>query len=225
MLEEARASKLRIEIIAFDESAPSAGRAGFGRAETLLHVTKALMRELSDVETAQGVVALAVRPTFDPAWLANPKAFILILDRVQDPGNVGTLIRSAEAAGASGVLLTRGCADPLAPKALRASAGSAFRLPHVSGLSAFEALAFLPRGTLVLAARTTPATTSIFGVELSFPLALALGSEGSGLGAEFAAAGTVAVRIPHARKVESLNVAAAGSVAMFEIARRAGQLS
>lgn len=225
MLDEARASNLRIEIIAVDESAVGLPDFTGGAACPVLHVTRSLMRALSDVETSQGVVALARRPVFDRQWLTDQRAFILILDRLQDPGNVGALIRSAEAAGVSGVLLTRGCADPFSPKALRASAGSALRLPHFPDLSPREALALLPGAATVLMARASLSAESIFEAAFALPIALALGSEGSGLDEEFERASGRAVRVPHARKVESLNVAAAGAVAMFEIARRSGLLA
>ena len=102
------------------------------------------MRSLSEVETHRGVIALVDRPRFTRDFLNAKDAFVLVLDGLQDPGNVGTLFRTAEAAGVSGVLLTRGCADPLSPKALRASAGSAFRLPHLLNLSIDELLKALP---------------------------------------------------------------------------------
>lgn len=225
MLAEARESKLRIEILAIDGSKAARDLERETRGPcAVLHVTPALMREISDVETSQGIVALARRPIFARAWLSNPRGFVVIFDRIQDPGNVGTLIRSAEAAGASGVLLTEGCADPFSPKALRASAGSALRLPHVQDLSPRQALSCLPADTTVLLARATPGAVSVFEATFKMPLALALGSEGSGLDEEFEDAGSLELRIPHARTVESLNVAAAGSVLMFEIARRTGLL-
>jgi len=138
---------------------------------------------------------------------------------------VGTLFRTAEAAGVSGVLLTRGCADPLSPKALRASAGSAFRLSHVPDLSPDEMLGKVPGGVRLLAAVAGPGALSLFDeAPLSLPLALALGSEGSGLDPKIEKASSHRVRIPCARNVESLNVAAAGAIVMFEIARRVGIL-
>jgi TrmH family RNA methyltransferase len=182
------------------------------------------MKSLSDVETHQGSIALVDRPRFADDWLSQKDAFILILDGLQDPGNVGTLFRTAEAAGVSGVLLTRGCADPLSPKALRASAGSAFRLPHVLDLSVDALLERLPRGLTLAAAVVGPGSVSVFDAPLGLPLALALGSEGSGLDPRVEAASTHRVVVPNARKVESLNVAAAGAIVMFEIARRAGLL-
>ena len=222
LLREAIRSKLRVHAVAVDE--PPVEEPGDLRVPLLLFAAP-LMKSLSDVETHQGSIALVERPRFSDDWLKSKDAFILVLDGIQDPGNVGTLFRTAEAAGVSGVLLTRGCADPLSPKALRASAGSAFRLPHVLDLAVDDLLERLPRGLALAAAVAGTGALSLFGdVPLSLPMALALGSEGSGLDPRIEAAASQRVRIPGVRKVESLNVAAAGAVLMFEIARRAGIL-
>ena len=221
LLDEAIRSRLVVHMVAVDE-----GSAALDAVQGLPRVqfASALMKSLADVETHQGVLALVERPGEDRGWLGVENAFILILDGLQDPGNVGTLFRSAEAAGITGLLLTRGCADPLSPKALRASAGSAFRLPHVSDLTADEALALLSAPTRLMAATVGPLAASIFDTPIHLPLALALGSEGSGLSARIESAAQLRIRIPVARPVESLNVAAAGAIVMFEIARRAGKL-
>lgn len=222
LLQEAIRSGLPVKAVAVGQL-PNGSEAALGAP--FLQFTAPLMKSLSDVETHQGSIALVERPRFKDDWLKEKDAFILVLDGLQDPGNVGTLFRTAEAAGVSGVLLTRGCADPLSPKALRASAGSAFRLPHRLDLSVAELLEQLPRGLALVAAVAGPGALSVFDeAPLSLPLALALGSEGSGLDAGIESASSHRVRIPGARPVESLNVAAAGAIVMFEIARRAGIL-
>ncbi len=224
LLGEVVRSRLAIDAIAFDERGADLHGSGVD-ARIRLMFPASLMTSLADVETHQGVVARVERPRFQRDWLSSRDAFILVLDGLQDPGNVGTLVRTAEASGVSGVLLTRGCADPLSPKALRASAGSALRLPHVLDLSVDEALSLLPSGVPLVAAVAHPAAKSLFGeVALGLPLALALGSEGSGLSERMEQAATERIRVPSAARVESLNVAAAGAVMMFEIARRAGRL-
>ncbi len=221
LLEEAMRSNLLLEAIAFSGPAPG--------VQTQLQAPRfefsaPLMRSLSEVETPQGLITLMARPCFKKDWLEDPNVFVLVLDGLQDPGNVGTLFRTAEAAGVSGILLTRGCADPLSPKALRASAGSAFRMPHVLDLLAEELLTLLPARIKLAAAVSDPGALSVFEATLTPPLALALGSEGSGLSARIESAASQRLRIPHARKVESLNVAAAGAVILFEVARQAGCL-
>jgi TrmH family RNA methyltransferase len=220
LLAEAVRSGLSIEVLAFEDHAPKEVA-----AKRVVQFSSPLIKSLGDVETPQGVLALVDRPRFADDWLTGKNAFILILDRLQDPGNVGALFRTAEAAGVSGVLLTRGCADPFSPKALRASAGSAFRVPHLASLSVNDALGRLPERVPLAAAVAGPPALSLFEREgLSLPLALALGSEGSGLDPQLERAATHRLRIPTAAPVESLNVAAAGAVVMFEIARRASIL-
>jgi len=227
LLGEAIRSKLPVEVMACDDSVVSISEAFLAEAPArrLVQFSGPLMKSLSDVETHQGWIALVERPRFKDEWLKRKDAFILVLDRLQDPGNVGTLFRTAEAAGVSGVLLTRGCADPFSPKALRASAGSAFRLPHLSDLSVSDLLERLPNEAPLLAAVAGEGAVSLFSeLRLSLPLALALGSEGSGLDPGIEAAATQRLRVPSAAPVESLNVAAAGAVLMFEIARQASIL-
>jgi TrmH family RNA methyltransferase len=222
LLDEAIRSKLRVVLVAVDRV--SRMDAAAGRHPSLVHFSAPLMKSLSEVETHQGVIALVERPRPSFGWLEGSLAFALVLDGVQDPGNVGTLFRTAEAAGVAGIVLTRGCADPLSPKALRASAGSAFRVPHVPDLSVEDLLGLLPPGLTLAAAVAGPGASSLFEAPLDLPLALALGSEGSGLDPRLEAASSVRIRVPLAGKVESLNVAAAGAIALFEIARRAGIL-
>lgn len=222
-LDEAIRSNLVVSVVAVEDGTAFISPA-WNKAP-LVQFAPSLMKSLSDVETHQGVLALVERPRPATSWLAEPKAFILILDGVQDPGNVGTLFRTAEAAGVTGILLIRGCADPLSPKALRASAGSAFRVAHIPDLTVDALLALLPAGLPIAAAVAGARASSAFEAPMALPLGLALGSEGSGLSPQLEAAASQRVRIPAARDVESLNVAAAGAVLMFEIGRRAGLLA
>ena len=225
LLKEAIASGVSIEAIATSGEQPVDVRGiALPRDVRRFVFPPPLLRALSDVETPQGIVAIAERPRPPRDWLTRKDAFVLLLDRVQDPGNVGTLMRTAEAAGVNGVVLTAGCADPFAPKALRASAGSAFRLPQITDLSAADAVEILPGSCRLLATVADPEAPSLFDALLMRPIAIALGSEGRGLDPAILARAAGKVRIPQARPVESLNVAAAGAIALFEVARRAGIL-
>jgi len=221
LIDEAIRSGLRVSLIVVSDPA----RAGLWAARAPVRaLSPSLMKSLTEVESPQGAVALVDRPAPSHDWLDRPEVFVLILDALQDPGNVGTLFRTAEAAGVTGILLSRGCADPLSAKALRASAGSAFRLPFVSDLKVEELLGLVSPRVRLVAATAGPSAGSLFEAPLGLPLALALGSEGSGLDSRLEEAAVARVRVPAARRVESLNVAAAGAVALFEIARRAGIL-
>ena len=121
--------------------AGAAALEALGAQKVPLHWLSAeLLASLSEVETSQGLVALARRPAFDEAQLYRATPLVVVADAIQNPGNLGGLLRTAEAAGATGAYLTGSSADPLSWKALRGSMGSAFRLPHVRGLDADAAL-------------------------------------------------------------------------------------
>jgi TrmH family RNA methyltransferase len=134
----------------------------------------------------------------------------LALWRVSDPGNVGTLLRAADALGPAFVLLSAGCADPTGPKAVRASAGALFRVP----VGAFDAAAGVPRVALV-----PRGGAPLPELELPDPVIFLLGAEREGLPATALAGAELAATIPQAGKAESLNVASAGAIALYEWGR------
>lgn len=180
-------------------------------------VAEPAFSRLGPVDGPNAVVALMTirsTPFRDPA---PAQAFELWLEDVQDPGNVGTLIRTAAAAGVTHVRLSPGCADPWSPKVLRAGMGGQFAVPIDID------------SDLVGRARAGPVTTYAFALAgtadlyeepIARPLALILGNEGSGLGAALSNEVDRSLRIPMPGAVESLNVAAAGAVALFEVVRR-----
>jgi TrmH family RNA methyltransferase len=180
-------------------------------------------------EQPQGIAALVHAPTFSADALfpaATPPLLpplvpplILVLAGLQDPGNVGTLIRSAEAFGASGVLLLPGTASPWNPKALRASAGSAFRVPMLT-IAEADALTLLrDRGVPALAA-VVHGGVPVAEARLAEPAALLIGNEGAGLSPALLAAADRRITIPTPGPVESLNAAIAGSLLLYEAAKQ-----
>jgi TrmH family RNA methyltransferase len=178
-----------------------------------------VLESVSPAEASQGLLALARRPQFQEELLFRPPALVLVAVAVQDPGNLGGLLRTAEAAGATGAYLTAGCADPFAWKALRGSMGSAFRLPHVRGREALDALCRLrARGVTALAA-AAQAEMPYQAADLRRPVALVVGNEGSGLPAAVVRE-CIPLTIPMAAPVESLNVGVAAGVLLFEAARQ-----
>lgn len=187
-------------------------------------VSEKTMAFVSDLDAPPGLVVRADRPAPIP-WSENalplraPSPLLVVLDRLQSPANVGALLRVAEAAGAAAALTTPGTADPMGPKALRASAGSAFRVPVLTAPSA-EALSGL------LAAKNIPrvyADAKGARTHWEWPwsagAALWLGPE-RGLGGDV---GADSVRIPMGGRVESLNVAVAAGVILMEAARQRGR--
>jgi len=174
-----------------------------------------LFAEITQVETPEGVSAIAPIPHVT----ARPKDdFRVLIDGVQDPGNLGGLLRTAAAAGATSAHLTKGCADVWSPKSLRGGMGAQFVLPIRERVELTTALTGF-RGSII--ATSPHAKDSIHGVDLTGPVALIFGSEGRGLGEEGQALATQLVHIPMAGKVESLNVAAAAAVCCFERLRQA----
>jgi len=185
-------------------------------------MTTELVASLSEMETSQGLVALARRPAFDEEQVFRETPLVLVVEGVQNPGNLGGLLRTAEAAGATGALLTAGSADPFSWKALRGSMGSAFRLPHRAGLSTAEALDTLDaRGVAVLAA-AADGERRYDEADLRGPVALVVGSEGAGLSPAVRQRASTRLRVPLAVRVESLNVGVAAALVLFEAARQRG---
>ena len=174
----------------------------------------------SAVETAspQGIAATILIPT-PPPPAPQPQSVTLILESLQDPGNLGTLIRSAEAFGAQQIFLTPDTVNPWNPKVVRASAGSVFRMPITRAPLAQIATQLTQQGTILYAA-VAERLDSVSLLETSFAphAAIMIGNEGAGLSDQALALAQVRVRIPCA--VESLNAAIAGSTLLYEALRQ-----
>jgi TrmH family RNA methyltransferase len=193
------------------------------RGTRVRRLSAELVASLSEAETSQGLLAVAERPAFDEAGMIyRGTPLVLVADGVQNPGNLGGLLRTAEAAGATGALLAAGCADPLSWKALRGSMGSAFRLPHRRGRALKDLLDELDRRGLRLVATDAAGERRYDEADLRGPVAVLVGAEGAGLPEAALARAAVRVRIPLRRPVESLNVGVAAALVLFEAARQRG---
>lgn len=182
-----------------------------------------VLESLSDTTTTQGIILLAERPRRELSEALNdgPNAPLLVaLDRIQDPGNFGSLVRTAEAAGAGGLIGLNGCTDPFAPKALRSAMGSAFRLPIITTAEPNEVLAFCQRRGVRMAGATGAADMAHYEYDWRQPTLLVLGNEARGVSADLLDRCDVRLRIPLHAGVESLNVAAAGAAMLFEAVRQ-----
>ncbi len=226
LLEDALAAHARIESVAVvnethaPEHAALVLRARAGGA-TVLQVTPDVLAAMSPVRTPSGVVAIAARPVVNRAALVAPEpALVVAACGVQDPGNVGALVRSADAGAATGVLFDDTCADPWGWKALRASMGSAFRLPMLRTRAALDEVRLLQsRGAAVVA--TTPRDgVPWHAVDMTRPTVIVLGGEGHGIPPEMLARADCRVSIPMRAGVESLNVAVAAALIVYEAARQ-----
>jgi TrmH family RNA methyltransferase len=184
-------------------------------------VPEQVMRAICDVETPQGVVALASHPVFQVEDLFEVRSpLVVVLDAVQDPGNVGTIVRAAEGAGASGVAATPGTAEPYAPKTLRASMGSAFRFPVARRADIAKVAAAARERDMQVLASTARGDTQYTEVDWTRPSLLLVGNEGAGLSPAALALAATTVSIPLVEPVESLNAAVATAVLLFEAARQ-----
>jgi TrmH family RNA methyltransferase len=228
MLEEAIRSGLRFRAVFFRESAQD-------RAERLLpqigaHVETLLLPDkLFDAsvpsETPQGVAALVCWKEFSLDDVLEKERLqvgpIMVLAGLQDPGNLGTIIRSAEAFGSAGIILGEGTVSPLNAKAVRASAGSIFRLPVVAAAAGLEDVVTRLRTKSVrLIATSSHKGTPVDQADLTGPIAVFIGSEGSGLARGLVTQMDEVVAIPHTPQVESLNAGVAGSILLYEAARQ-----
>jgi TrmH family RNA methyltransferase len=186
----------------------------------LTEVSARAFRSLAGTETTQEIIALLQPPRWSWPDILNAAGIILVLDGIQDPGNAGTLVRSAEAFGAAGVIFLDGCVHTANGKFLRASAGSIFRIPFLEGISRVELATEITHGRLRRYALTADGRIPVTQADFRQPCLLVVGSEARGVSREILATAE-SVAIPTS-KVESLNAAVAGSIALFEAARQRG---
>ncbi|MGH8494007.1 MAG: TrmH family RNA methyltransferase [Moraxellaceae bacterium] len=180
----------------------------------VLLLDRALFEEIEQTPSTTGILALAAIPE-NPTPLRS--GFCLLLENVQDPGNVGSILRTAAAAGVDQVWLSAGCADMWSPKVLRAGMGAHFRLPLLERAALPE---ILPGFSGDIVVTTLEAAAPLYACDLRGSLVLALGSEGNGVSPELLAYASQRVHIPMTDAVESLNVAAAAAICLFERRRQ-----
>ncbi len=194
------------------------GRKEFGACRTLF-AAKDLFDRLSQTETSQGIIGVAEKRDMDSRSFVKAVSSggnILILDRLQDPGNIGTIIRTADAAGYAGVLTVKGTGDIYSPKAVRAAAGSIVRLPFFLARDGREAAELAAAGGKRLICTSPAAETDLMDADLSGGIALVIGNEGSGTSDYFLDRSDETVRIPMNRRVDSLNAAVAAGIFIYQ---------
>jgi RNA methyltransferase, TrmH family len=219
LVEEAARSAWRIEQVFATPKARDAYAGLLSRADAeIVEVSPRAFASIAGTENTQEILAL-LRPKIW-AWehLARSNALVVALDAIQDPGNAGTIVRSAEAFAATGVVLLRGCVRVANGKFLRASAGSIFRIPFIEGAEPAEFLRSGGLSGLKLYALAQEAENDLASADFRAPCALAVGNEAHGLSPEMAR-GVQLFSIRTAR-VESLNAAVACSIALFEAQRQ-----
>lgn len=179
-----------------------------------------VMQRISHLTTHQGVAAIVRRPVCRPREMFGSGALVLVAAGVRDPGNLGSVMRSAEAAGASGLVAVTGGAHPFRDKAVRGSAGSVFRLPVWADATPEELLALLGESGVQCVAADARGERAYTDVDFGLPTAIFVGNEGEGVPTWLAGDAAERVRIPVRSPVESLNVAVAAGVLLFEARRQ-----
>ncbi len=223
------APKERIREIYVTEDFLDGGAGGMdGRAQTTV-ISENVFRKIADTRTPQGILAVAEMPAYTEKDLLSGKEapLFLFLENIQDPGNLGTMFRTAEAAGAAGIVLSGGCVDPFNPKTVRATMSSLFRVPFVTAPDLAEAVRlFMDAGVRFYAAA---AEGSVCYDRVSYvgPCAVLIGNEANGLKPETiklaaSSEGSRCISIPMKGRIESLNAAMAAGILLYEAARQRG---
>lgn len=199
----------------FNKKNAAADIAGGVRDELITIVADDVFEKISSTKSPQGILALVKMPRYELSDLTRGGKGLLLLEEIQDPGNLGTILRSAEAAGLGGVILDEKCADIFSPKVVRSTMGSIFRVPFIKTDSfAFAVSALKESGYTIYAAHLDG--EDIYSSNFSAKSAFLIGNEGNGLRRETSMLADKMIRIPMEGKVESLNASIAASLLAFE---------
>lgn len=183
-------------------------------------LTDKLYAHISDTETPQGIMAVVRQKRFTLEMLVEPdNAFLYIADRLQDPGNMGTIIRTAEAAGATGVIISRYSVDVYNSKVVRSTMGSIFRMPIYLSDDLVEDIEFLKDNNVAVYGAHLDGV-NLYANDYTGKCAFLIGNEGKGLSKEASASADKLLRIPMKGSVESLNAAASATVIGYEVLRQ-----
>jgi TrmH family RNA methyltransferase len=229
LCEEAYRSNLAIEAVVVSEELLRKERAAAVIGELsrvskrVASVSEKLLESLSYTKTPQGIIVLAQRPTASEERLEailNANSLLVVLHQVNNPVNVGAIVRTAEAAGATGMIATINTSDPFSPKSLRGAMGSAFRLPIWRGIEYSRMIEWCRKRNIVTVCADVEANTSYTELDWTGPTALVLGPESTGFTAEELQSADQRVSIPMKGSAESLNVSVAAGILLFEAARQ-----
>ncbi len=239
LVQEVLYSNIAVEILVWTPAAESEEvfKPAESKAKRRLQVSESVFKSISDVDNSQGILAIARCPEW--SWrdfLSRAPAPIVILDGVQDPGNVATIVRTAEATGAAGIVTTPGTAHLFSPKALRGAMGSTLRLPCLEHLPIRDVVKELRKNSLLLVAATMAVKTKskslsrsqrleelpVLYTQINWKMAAAVlfGQEGKGISEDWGSAIHQSIFIPMQPPVESLNVAVAAAIILYESFRR-----
>lgn len=180
-----------------------------------------IFERVSDTQTPQGILCVVKRKEHSLNDILKGDAlFLVILDNLQDPGNLGTIVRTAEGAGVDGIIMSQGCVDIYNPKTIRSTMGSIYRMPFLYAEHMDEVFGLLKEKQITVYAAHLEGKTFYDEQDYRKGCAFLIGNEGNGLSEEMAASADVKIRIPMYGQVESLNAAVATSVLMYEASRQ-----
>lgn len=182
-------------------------------------VNEKLFKEISDTKTPQGILAVLKKQEFIFDNIIEKGNSIVILDSLQDPGNVGTIIRTSDAANISAVILTKGCVDLFSPKVLRSTMGSVFHMPIFEGMNINEIILQLRKSGYKVIASHLRGQVNYYDEDLTDKIAIIVGNEANGISDETAELSDRLVKIPMPGRAESLNASVAASIMIYEIVR------
>ena len=227
LLEEAVNSHADIKLVVFHEknlsSAEVSKKTGVYKEAEVVGMSEKLFEKLAQTEASQGVLGIIKKSseTQDEVGkkMLGKASNVIILDRLQDPGNIGTIIRTAEAAGYRGVIVLKGTADLYSPKVIRAAAGSVFRMPVLFFESPAQAIEHLKKYDKKVVTTCLDAENNYYDIDLKKDIGLVIGNEGNGICRELIERSDIKIKIPMAGIVESLNAAVAAGIVMFEAIR------
>ena len=227
-VEEALHSTWPVEMLVYSQKITGEGRgqkllrSASNRRIAMLEVEEPLFKELACTETPQGILAVVRQRSNSLEELADTgqPALLVLVDGVRDPGNLGAIIRSADAAGTDGVILLKGTADIYNPKTLRATMGSIFHLPVIQGCAAEAVMDYLEERGIKTVAGEPRAATAVYECDLRVPCALAVGGEAAGAGETVLGRLSELARIPMPGRAESLNVAISAAILLYEAVRQ-----
>lgn len=236
LVREAIASDMRAEFalvsekISYDENLIDMIKTGDGGTDQVLIISDAIASSLGDTSSPQGIFLIAKRPpnasltaAFDTQGAELPLS--IVLDRINDPSNLGAVLRTAEAAGARAVILTRGSTDAFSPKAIRASMGSCFRISIIDECDLKEIADAARSKSLRVIATSLTGSKDHTSIDWSIPSVIIFGSEAHGISKEDRTLADESIRIDMSSPVESLNLAVSTAIILFEARRQVLQIA
>lgn len=187
----------------------------------VIKTTDVILKSVSDTDNPQGIIAVMnFKESKIEELIGDDKKFFIILDRIQDPGNMGTIIRTCDAFNVDGVIISEGCVDIYNPKTIRSTMGSIFHIPIVFSENILETTKYLKLNNIDIMSTSLENSMDIYNVDLNKDVAIIIGNEANGVSEELLSISNTNIKIPMSGKAESLNAAIASSIVIYEVNRQ-----